>query len=215
VTDYSSAIGGGVEGLSIAVPANYFFEDLSDDGRAAFDAALGVFKELGASVDDVTIEHADLAKASSAIMLPEAYAYHAADLTETPEKYPVQLRNRLKSGGLYLASEYVEAQRARAILRESFKNVLKTHDVVLTPSQQGEAPLYDVMVAPEYRRPQGYTSIFNMTGMPSLCIPAGFSSHNLPLSIMISGRPFDEAGVLRTAHAFQQATSWHKRHPSL
>jgi aspartyl-tRNA(Asn)/glutamyl-tRNA(Gln) amidotransferase subunit A len=215
VPDYGATIDEGIEGLSIAVPTNYFFEGLSDDGRAAFDSAISVFKELGASVDDVTIEHADLAKACSAVMLPEAYSYHASDLTEIPERYPVELRNRLKSGGLYLASEYVQAQWARAILRESFKKVLKTHDVVLTPSQRGDAPLYDEMVAPEYRRPQGYTSIFNMTGMPSMCIPAGFSSRDLPLSIMISGRPFDEAGVLKAGHAFQKATSWHRRHPNL
>jgi aspartyl-tRNA(Asn)/glutamyl-tRNA(Gln) amidotransferase subunit A len=215
VPDYRAAIDGGIAGLKIAVPANYFFENLSDDGRAAFDSALSVFRSLGASIDEVTIEHAELGKASGVILQSEAYAYHAADLAENPEKYPVELRNRFRSGALFLASEYVQAQRARVILRDSFKRVLATHDVILTPPQLGDAPLYDEMVDPEYRRPSGYTSMFNMTGMPSMCIPAGFSSRDLPLSVMISGRPFDEAGVLRTGHAFQQATDWHKRHPNL
>jgi aspartyl-tRNA(Asn)/glutamyl-tRNA(Gln) amidotransferase subunit A len=212
VPDYSAAIQQGIKGLTIGVPGNYFFDNISDDGRAAFDSAVAVFKEMGATVKDVTIANADLAKCSGVILQSEAYAYHAADLAEIPDKYPLQLRNRLLSGGIFLASEYVEAQRARAILRESYRQVLSSCDMLLTPSQVGEAPKYAEMVSPEYRRPQGYTSAFNMTGMPSLAIPAGFSSNDLPLSIMLSGRPFDEATVLSAAHAFQQVTDWHKRH---
>jgi aspartyl-tRNA(Asn)/glutamyl-tRNA(Gln) amidotransferase subunit A len=215
VPDYSAAIQQGIKGLTIGVPGNYFFDNISDDGRAAFDSAVAVFKEMGATVKDVTIANADLAKCSGVILQSEAYAYHAADLAEIPDKYPLQLRNRLLSGGIFLASEYVEAQRARAILRESYRQVLSSCDMLLTPSQVGEAPKYAEMVSPEYRRPQGYTSAFNMTGMPSLAIPAGFSSNDLPLSIMLSGRPFDEATVLSAAHAFQQVTDWHKRHPNV
>src|SRR5581483_5634114 len=55
----------------------------------------------------------------------------------------------------------------------------------------------------------------NMTGLPAIAIPSGFSRRNLPLSLAISGRPFAEATVLRVAHAFQQATEWHRRHPDL
>ena len=51
--------------------------------------------------------------------MPEAYAYHAKDLAESPEKYPAQLRNSFRAGGLYAASEYVQAQRARVLMREA------------------------------------------------------------------------------------------------
>jgi aspartyl-tRNA(Asn)/glutamyl-tRNA(Gln) amidotransferase subunit A len=148
-------------------------------------------------------------------MLPEAYAYHAQDLAALPEKYPKQLRNRLKAGGLYLASEYVEAQRARRLLQEAYQEVLRRYDLMLTPCQTGDAPRYEEMIAPDYKRGPSYTGAFNLTGLPSLAVPAGFSGRGLPLSILLSGRPFEEATVLRVAHAYQGATAWHTRHPAL
>ncbi len=71
------------------------------------------------------------------------------------------------------------------------------------------------MLDPHYKRGRSFTGTFNMTGMPSMSVPCGFSSHGLPLAIMLSGRPFDEATVLRCAHAYQGATSWHRQHPDL
>jgi Asp-tRNA(Asn)/Glu-tRNA(Gln) amidotransferase A subunit family amidase len=56
-------------------------------------------------------------------------------------------------------------------------------------------------------------SPFNITGLPTLALPTGFSSTGLPLSFQISGRPFDEATVLRAGHAYQRATDWHRRRP--
>jgi len=86
---------------------------------------------------------------------------------------------------------------------------------MLTPTSPTEAPAYDEMVAPNFRRPRGYTSAFNMTGLPTIAIPSGFSARGLPLSVSLSGRPFAEATVLRAAHAYQGVTDWHRRHPDL
>jgi aspartyl-tRNA(Asn)/glutamyl-tRNA(Gln) amidotransferase subunit A len=215
VPDYTATLKRGIGGFTIAVPQNYFFEGISDDALAAFNAAVTVFKELGATIQDVTISNADLARCISVIRESECYAYHAADFAEIPEKYGPPFRTQVLSGGIYFASEYVQAQRARSILRDSFREALGNCNLMLTPSQLGDAPLYEEMVSPEYRRPEGYTGAFNMTGMPSMAIPAGFSSKDLPLSVMLSGRPFDEASVLAAGYAFQKATTWHKRHPNL
>jgi len=215
VPDYTSGLDGGIKGLRIGVPTNYFQLKLSDDGRAALYGAIDVLKGLGATVDEIEVPQAELANCNQAIMLSEAYAYHAKDLSEIPHKYPEHLRNRLLAGGLILGSEYVQAQRARAIAREIYREVLASHDVILTASQTGDAPTYAESVDPAYKRGPSYTGAFNFTGLPSLSIPAGFSSRGLPLSIMISGHPFDEATVLRTGHAYQGETDWHKLHPDL
>jgi aspartyl-tRNA(Asn)/glutamyl-tRNA(Gln) amidotransferase subunit A len=215
VEDYTVKLKSGVKGMRIAVPTNYFFEKITDDARAAFDAAVDVFRDLGASVEEVTIPQGDLAGCTQAVMMPEAYAYHARDLAESPQKYPDQLRNRFRAGGLILGSEYVQGQRARRILREAYRDVLSRYDVMLTPSQTSDAPSYEEMIDPSYKRGPSYTGAFNLTGQPSMSIPAGFSSRGLPLSIMISGRPFDEATVLQFAAAYQRATDWHTRHPDL
>jgi len=215
VEDYTAQLGNGVKGLRIAVPVNFFFEKITDDARASFNAAVEVFRDLGAVVNEVTIPQGELAGCGRAAMMPEAYAYHARDLAESPDKYPDQLRNQFRSGGLYLGSEYVQAQRARKILMEAYRHVLESHDLMLTPSQTGDAPTYAEMIDPKYKRGPSYTGAFNLTGLPSMSIPAGFSSRGLPLSIMLSGRPFAESTVLRFAHAYQGATDWHTHHPDL
>ncbi|HTE84497.1 MAG TPA: amidase, partial [Dehalococcoidia bacterium] len=215
VEDYTAQLGNGVKGLRIAVPVNFFFEKITDDARASFNAAVEVFRDLGAVVNEVTIPQGELAGCGRAAMMPEAYAYHARDLAESPDTYPDQLRNQFRSGGLYLGSEYVQAQRARKILMEAYRHVLESHDLMLTPSQTGDAPTYAEMIDPKYKRGPSYTGAFNLTGLPSMSIPAGFSSRGLPLSIMLSGRPFAESTVLRFAHAYQGATDWHTHHPDL
>src|SRR5262249_31555608 len=122
---------------------------------------------------------------------------------------------RVKGGGLYVGSEYVEAQRARRILQEAYQEVLRRYDLMLTPCQTGDAPRYEEMIAPDYKRGPSYTGAFNMTGLPSLAVPAGFSGRRLPLGIMLSGRPVAEATVLRVAHPYQGATDWHTCHPDV
>jgi aspartyl-tRNA(Asn)/glutamyl-tRNA(Gln) amidotransferase subunit A len=215
VEDYTASLEQRVAGLRLAVPTNFFFAEITEEARAAFHAAVDVLRGLGMTVEEVHIPHGELAGALQAVLLPEAYAYHAQDLAELPEKYPKQLRNRLKSGGLYLASEYVQAQRARLILKEAYLEVLRRYDLMLTPCQTGDAPRYEEMIAPDYKRGPSYTGAFNMTGLPSLAVPAGFSGRGLPLSILLSGRPFAEATVLRVAHAYQGATDWHTCHPDV
>ena len=215
VPDYREALNAGIKGLRIAVPTNYFQEKLSADGRTALYDAIDVLRTAGATIDELTIPQAELAECNSVIMHAEAYAYHAQDLRETPEKYPEQLRNRFLAGGLIAASEYVQAQRAREILKEIYRGILASHEIILTASQTGDAPTYAESIDPAYRRGPSYTGAFNFTGLPSASIPAGFSQRGLPLSIMISGRPFDEATVLRVAHAYQTETDWHSRRPDL
>jgi Asp-tRNA(Asn)/Glu-tRNA(Gln) amidotransferase A subunit family amidase len=102
------------------------------------------------------------------------------------------------------------------LLKEHMRQVLLKVDVVLTPTMPKPAPTMEDAVK-ESRRRSGpfFTAFFNQVGLPSLSVPSGFSSSGLPTSLMISGRPFDEATVLRVGHAYQSATSWHTRHPEL
>jgi aspartyl-tRNA(Asn)/glutamyl-tRNA(Gln) amidotransferase subunit A len=68
---------------------------------------------------------------------------------------------------------------------------------------------------PNFPFPRSNMAPFNMTGLPTLAIPCGFTGDGLPLSLQISGRPFEEATVLRAGHAYEQATEWHRRRPAL
>jgi len=148
-------------------------------------------------------------------MLTEAFAYHERDLREPPGLFGEMLRERLLAGGLITGSEYVQAQRLRTRLQADMNAVLRRVDVLATPTSPKPAPTFTAVYDPEYGFPRGNTGPFNMTGLPSLAVPSGFTAEGLPISIQITGRAFDETTVLRVGHTYEQATDWHKRHPSL
>src|SRR5436309_15420640 len=213
VGDYVTPLGRGVRGLRVGVPREFFFEGIDVEVEKAFEQALAMLRQLGASVQDVQIPSIQAAGANMVIMLSEAFAYHEHDLRMHPERFGEILRERLLAGGLITASEYVQAQRLRARLRGEMADVLHTVDVLATPTSPKPAPTFTAVYDPEYGFPRGNTSPFNLTGLPALAVPCGFSSSGLPLSIQITGRPFDEATVLRVGHTYEQATDWHTRHP--
>ena len=117
------------------------------------------------------------------------------------------------AGALITGSEYVQAQRLRARLQSDMNTVLRRVDVLATPTSPKPAPTFAAVYDPEYGFPRGNTGPFNMTGLPSLAMPCGFTASGLPISIQITGRPFDETTVLRVGHTYEQATDWHNRHP--
>ena len=147
------------------------------------------------------------------IMASEAFAYHERDLRERPELYGDLLRERLMSGGLYTSAEYVQAMRLRERLRHEMLDVLRTVDLLATPTSPKPAPTFTTMWDTSLGFPRSNTPPFNLSGLPALALPDGFATAGLPLSLQLAGRPFDEATVLRAGHAYQQATDWHRRRP--
>src|SRR4029434_8864989 len=97
--DYTASLEQSVAGLRLAVPTNFFFKEITEEARSAFDAAVDLLRGLGATVEELHIPHGELAGILSAILLPEAYAYHAQDLAELPGKNPRPVPNRLQGGG--------------------------------------------------------------------------------------------------------------------
>lgn len=215
VDDYVGALAGTVRGLRVGVPRRYFFQDLDPEVARAFEEALGTLRDLGAEVRDVDIPALDLSHAFLLIILAEGYAYHEQDLTARPELYGDVLRERLLAGALVSAAEYTQAQRLRARLCAEMAAVLRTVDVLATPTTPKPATPFAVAHDPELGFPRSNMLPFNATGLPTLALPCGFSAAGLPLSMQLSGRPFEESTVLRAGHAYQRATAWHTRRPPL
>jgi aspartyl-tRNA(Asn)/glutamyl-tRNA(Gln) amidotransferase subunit A len=214
VEDYVVGLNKGVEGLHIGLPVNLL--EVSDENvRLATEAAAEVFRSLGAIVEPVTYPLLDLTRAMRPISNAESYSYHATDLAELPEKYGRVLEPRTKTGGLYLASEYIEAQRARRIVIDAVKAMFDGLDMFLCPTMPTEPPTYTDSLTDNMLRRTGINNLFNQTGQPALAFPSGFSESGLPLSVQLVGRPFDEATLLAGAHAYQGVTDWHKRHPAI
>src|SRR3989449_2475817 len=134
VGDYVTPLGRGVRGLRLGVPREYFFEGIDVEVEKAFEQALAMLRQLGASVQDVQIPSIQAAGANMVIMLSEAFAYHEHDLRMHPERFGEILRERLLAGALITASQYVQAQRLRTQLRADMNPRLPRVDGLATPA---------------------------------------------------------------------------------
>jgi aspartyl-tRNA(Asn)/glutamyl-tRNA(Gln) amidotransferase subunit A len=92
-------------------------------------------------------------------------------------------------------------------------DALRTVDLFATPTSPRPAPTFEMMWDTTTGFPRSNTPPFNLSGLPALALPCGFSTGGLPISLQIAGRPFDEVTVLRAGHAYEQATEWHHRRP--
>jgi aspartyl-tRNA(Asn)/glutamyl-tRNA(Gln) amidotransferase subunit A len=117
------------------------------------------------------------------------------------------------AGALITASEYMQAQRIRSQICGETAEVLKSVDVLATPTALKPATPFAQAYDPEFGFPRSNMPPFNLTGSPTLAVPCGFSSSGLPLSLQLAGRPFAEGTVLQIGHAYERATQWHTRRP--
>jgi aspartyl-tRNA(Asn)/glutamyl-tRNA(Gln) amidotransferase subunit A len=117
----------------------------------------------------------------------------------------------LSSG--YYDAYYIKAQKVRTLIRQDFLNVFEEVDTLLTPV----APTPAFALGEKTDDPLQmylsdiYTIPVNLAGTCAMSLPCGFSAEGLPIGLQLIGKPFDEATMLRTAHAFEQATEWHKK----
>jgi aspartyl-tRNA(Asn)/glutamyl-tRNA(Gln) amidotransferase subunit A len=217
VPDYRARLRDGVKGLRIGVPDSFFNESLLPEVDALVKDALRVLEGLGAVVEPVTLPFiADIPNAVTAIMLPEALAYHQKWMAERPEDYADDVRYRLELGSAFLAVDYVQAQRFREMAVRAWRDeVFSKFDLIATASTQTTAtPIEasDLSVVFSLIR---LTNPLNLLGVPAISVPCGFSTEGLPIGMQLAGRWWDEATVLRAAYAYEQATDWHSRRPKV
>lgn len=216
--DLLAALDAGAHGLRVGVPRTYFYEQLEPEVEAAVEAALATLAGLGMELREVALPDAELTFAiGRAVQRPEAGAYHAARLRETPELYGDELRGDLELGQLFLATDYIHAQRLRATMRERWLEVMSGLDVLVTPTVPSVAiPVEEGTTSGAVKGQLLHNTYpVNLVGFPALSLPCGLTSAGLPVGLQVIGRPFDEATVLRAGHAFEAATTWHTRRPPL
>lgn len=224
VPDYGQGLEDGVQGLRVGVPGNYFFDRVDTEVESAVRAAMAQLQDLGATLVEVTIPMADqIIPVEFGIMLPEASAYHHQMLRKSPELYSADVRLLLELGELVSATDYLQAQRVRAHMQRAVAAMFQQIDVLAAPT----LPIPATRTGDEvWTWPDGtpealvmaytrYTSFGNVTGLPTLNVPCGFTQGGLPIGMQLSGRPLDEKTVLRAGRAYEQATDWHQRRPKL
>jgi aspartyl-tRNA(Asn)/glutamyl-tRNA(Gln) amidotransferase subunit A len=241
VPDYTKALTGDLTGMRIGVPKEYFVDGMEPGVESATRDAIKVLEGLGAAVEEVTLPSTPYALAVYYIIAPSEasanlarydgvkYGFSVQDadsmwdaLEQTrqhgfgPEvKRRIMLGTYALSAGYYDAY-YLKAQRVRTLIRQEFQKVFSTFDAVVMPTSPGVAfelgaktadpvqmYLNDVLTMPA-----------NIAGIPGISVPGGMSD-GLPVGFQIMGPAMGEEAILRVAHAYEQATEWHKMSPSL
>jgi aspartyl-tRNA(Asn)/glutamyl-tRNA(Gln) amidotransferase subunit A len=217
VPDYAQMLRQGVQGLRIGLPTQFFFENVDAEVESAVRSAVGLLADMGAILIEVDIPLiSEVPGGVTAIMLPEALAYHQKWMSERPDDYGDDVRYRLELGASFLAVHYVQAQRLRETAVEAWREeVFSKVDLIVTPTTSITArPIEegDLQVTFNLIR---FTNPLNFLGVPAISVPCGFTGEGLPVGLQIAGRWWDEASVLRAAYAYEQATDWHRRRPPL
>ncbi len=242
VPDYLASLTGDIRGLKIGLPKEYFVDGLDADVRQAVTEAAATCRQLGAELVEVDLPHTAYAvacyyliataEASSNLARYDGVRYglrvkQATNLIDMymrsrAEGFGAEVKRRIMLGTYALSSGYydayyLKAQKVRTLIRQDFLDAFARVDVLLTPVAPTPAfALGEKLDDPlQMYLSDIYTIPANLAGTCAMSLPCGFSRDGLPIGLQLIGKPFDEATLLRTARAYEQATEWHKRRPEL
>jgi aspartyl-tRNA(Asn)/glutamyl-tRNA(Gln) amidotransferase subunit A len=225
VPDYLGRLDRGVRGLRVGVAGGFYAEGLDATVARALAEAMAVLRELGVAVEPVAVPDPGpmVAACNNPMVRAESAAVHSRLLKERPGELQPAVRDRLAPGLTVSAQEYLQGQRLRArFTREVLEVVFSRIDVLVTPTIPEPAPaLADAKagatadVVARMGRFSRLTRPFNALGLPALSIPCGAAADGRPLAMQLVGRPFEEEALLRLGDAYERATAWRRRRPSL
>lgn len=241
VPDYAAALSGEVRGLRIGVPAEYIGPGVDPKVKEAVLGALKVYEQLGATWEEVSMPHTDYAVATYYLLASSEASSNLARfdgvrygvraeqpgnllelyLQSRSQGFGPEVKRRIMLGTYALSSGYydayyLKAQKVRTLIQRDFEQAFERYDILLGPTapttafrlgEQIDDPLQmylnDILTIP-----------VSLAGVPAISIPCGLAD-GMPVGLQLIGRAFDEATVLRAAHAFEQHTDHHKLRPQL
>ncbi len=215
--DYSSHLKDTMKERKIALAIGNYIEAADQEILEAVRKATLVLEEQGAFITEVNMDFLKEAAFANGVMTQaDGAAFHRERLKEHPDWFGADVRQRLETGVAFTSSEYSLARRTQAEVKRRCELLFDKYDMLLLPTTPIPAPVLEGENAVERARQlTRFTAPFNLTGMPALSIPCGFTKNGLPIGLQIISRAWNEAGVLRTGYAYQQATEWHHRRPEI
>ena len=230
VPRYSRAVGKGIRGMKVGLLRGYFDEAVEDEVRSALDEAVKTFQSLKMKVTEISIPHLDLVPAvQMASSRSESTTDHDVYLRTRPRDYSSGLLYGNIAGLLIPAKVFIQAQRVRRLICQEFEQALEKVDVIMAPTVPVPAPTIEECTKgylerdgrriPLLDKRGNYLMLstipFNVTGLPSMSVPCGFSALGLPIGMQIVGGLFREETVIQVAHAYERNAGWYKRRPLL
>jgi len=240
VPDFTAGLNGDLRGMKLGVAREYRVDGMEPGVAAATDAAIARFRDLGAEIVEISLPHTKYALATYYITAPaEASANlarfdgvrfglskQAGSLREMYERtrgegFGPEVKRRIMLGTYALSSGYydayyVKAQKVRTLIKADFDAAFKEVDAIVAPT----SPTVAFEIGARTDDPVAmyladiWTIPANMAGIPGVAIPCGFSE-GMPVSLQVFGKAFDEATMLKVAHAYEQSEIWHTQHPTL
>ncbi len=228
-------------GLRIGLPREFFADGMSDEVRAAIDAAIEQYRALGATTVEVSLPNAKLAIPAYYVIAPaEAssnlsrfdgvrFGHRAAEYGDLNDMYcksraegfGAEVKRRILVGTYVLShgyydAYYLQAQKLRRLIAEDFRKALSECDVIAGPTSPTTAWALGAMGDDPVQMYLAdiYTIAVNLAGLPGLSHPCGFGAGSLPVGMQLIGNYFAEGKLLATAHQYQQATDWHLQRPA-
>jgi aspartyl-tRNA(Asn)/glutamyl-tRNA(Gln) amidotransferase subunit A len=243
VPDYMKALKKkDVKKLKIGVPREFFADGLDPDVEQAVLAAVDELKALGGEIKEIQLPTTDAAVAVYYVLATAEASSNLArydgvkfglraketkDLLELymktrQEGFGPEVKRRIMLGTYALSSGYYDAyygkaQAVRTLICRDFAAAFQDADLIVTPvtptpafklGEKSDDPLQMYLS-------DIFTISVNLAGLPAIALPCGFSKTNLPIGLQIIGRAFEEDTMLRAAHAYEQATQWHLRKPTV
>jgi aspartyl-tRNA(Asn)/glutamyl-tRNA(Gln) amidotransferase subunit A len=242
VPPYRQTLEQPVKPLTIGVAREYFGAGLDPEVEQSVRAALQVYRDLGATVKDVSLPHSQYAiavyyivataEASSNLARYDGvhYGYRAPQFSDLidmvsrsrGEGFGPEVQRRVMLGTYALSSGYydayyLKAMRVRRLVKEDFDRAFAECDVVMGPT----SPTAAFKIGERVDDPLAmylsdiYTISANLAGIAGISVPCGFTKQNLPIGLQILAPPFAEEKLLRVARMFEKATDWHTRRAAL
>lgn len=222
VPNYAALLGQRTTTVRVGVAREFFFDGLDPEIETATSRAIAVLERLTSRVTDVTIPARGQEELRAAVRAAEAYAYHAGFMAKSPELYQPETLARLRAGADISTTAYIRGRQQLDTIRRTSGRVFAMVDAIVTPTSPivpppiADFPANDRNGSADFvARSIRNTSPFNVFGWPTISMPCGFTASGLPIGLQISAAPGRDALVLQIAHAYEQATEWHRRTPTL
>jgi aspartyl-tRNA(Asn)/glutamyl-tRNA(Gln) amidotransferase subunit A len=242
VSDYTGNLSADIKNYRIGIPKEYFVEGMQQEVKTALQQAIKQIEDMGATVDrEVSLSYTKYALAAYYIIAPSEASANLArydgfkyglsrtdipNMWEAMEKtkqngFGPEVKRRIMLGTYalsagYYDAYYLKAQKVRTLITREFKDAFDKYDALITPT----SPTISFKIGEKIDDPvQMYLSDvctlpINIAGLPAVSIPCGFA-HGLPIGMQIIGKHFNEQTILNIGYAYQQATDWHLRKPSI